>query len=38
MNLSNDLLAAASEKERDQLDEKLYFEVFTLDPKPSKKS
>lgn len=38
MNLSNDLLAAASEKERDQLDEKLYFEVFTLDPKPAKKS
>lgn len=38
MNMSNDLLAAASEKERDQLDEKLYFEVFTLDPKPSKKS
>lgn len=38
MNLSNDLLAAASEKERDQLDEKLYFEVFTLDPKSAKKS
>lgn len=38
MNMSNDLLAAASEKERDQLDEKLYFEVFTLDPKPAKKS
>ncbi len=38
MNLSNDLLAAASEKECDQLDEKLYFEVFTLDPKPAKKS
>jgi len=37
MNMSNDLLAAASEKERDQLDEKLYFEVFTLDPKPAKK-
>ncbi len=38
MNMSNDLLAAASHQEREQIDEKLYFEVFALDPKPSKKS
>jgi type II secretory pathway predicted ATPase ExeA len=38
MNLANDLLAAACQQEREQIDEKLYFEVFTLDPKPSKKS
>ena len=38
MNMANDLLAAASQKERDQIDEKLFFEVFSLDPKPSKKS
>jgi len=38
MNMSNDLLAAASHQEREQLDEKLYFEVFATDPKPSKKS
>jgi general secretion pathway protein A len=38
MNMANDLLAAACHQERDQIDEKLYFEVFSLDPKPSKKS
>jgi type II secretory pathway predicted ATPase ExeA len=37
MNLANDLLAAACHQERELIDEKLYFEVFTLDPKPSKK-
>jgi general secretion pathway protein A len=38
MNMANDLLAAASHQERELIDEKLYFEVFALDPKPSKKS
>lgn len=33
MNLANDLLATASHQEREQIDEKLFFEVFTLDPK-----
>jgi type II secretory pathway predicted ATPase ExeA len=37
MNLANDLLAAAARQERDQLDEKLFFEVFALDPKPTPK-
>ena len=37
MNLANDLLAAACQQEREQIDEKLYFEVFALDPKPAKK-
>ena len=37
MNMANDLLAAACQQEREQLDEKLYFEVFALDPKPAKK-
>ena len=37
MNMANDLLAAASRQERDVLDEKLYFEVFSPDPKPAKK-
>ena len=37
MNMANDLLAAACHQERDQLDEKLYFEVFAPDPKPSAK-
>ena len=32
----NDLLAEASHLEREQIDEKLYFELFTLDPKPRK--
>jgi type II secretory pathway predicted ATPase ExeA len=38
MNLAQDLLAAAAHQEREQLDEKLYFEIFALDPKPAKKS
>jgi len=38
MNMAHDLLAAASHQEREQIDEKLYFEVFALNPKPSKKS
>jgi type II secretory pathway predicted ATPase ExeA len=37
MNMANDLLAAACHQERDQLDEKLYFEVFDPNPKPSAK-
>jgi len=37
MNMANDLLAAACRQERDQLDEKLYFEVFNPDPKPAAK-
>lgn len=38
MNMANDLLVAASQQEREILDEKLYFEVFSLDPKPGKKA
>ncbi len=38
MNMANDLLAAGSQQEREQIDEKLFFEVFALDPKSSKKS
>jgi general secretion pathway protein A len=37
MNLANELLAAACQQEREVLDEKLYFEVFALDPKPTKR-
>ena len=37
MNMANDLLALACQQEREALDEKLYFEVFALDPKPAKK-
>jgi general secretion pathway protein A len=37
MNLANDLLVAASQQEREIIDEKLFFEVFTPDPKPAKK-
>ena len=36
MNLANDLLAAACHQERELIDEKLYFEIFALDPKPKK--
>jgi len=36
MNMANDLLAEALRQEREQLDEKLFFEVFTIDPKPAK--
>jgi type II secretory pathway predicted ATPase ExeA len=38
MNMANDLLAVACQQEREVIDEKLYFEVFALDPKPAKKS
>ena len=38
MNMANELLAAALHEERDQIDEKLFFEVFALDPKPTKKA
>jgi general secretion pathway protein A len=38
MNMANDLLAAASHQEREQIDEKLFFEVFALDPKSAKKA
>jgi hypothetical protein len=37
MNMANDLLAAALHQEREQIDEKLFFEVFALDPKPNPK-
>jgi len=37
MNMANELLVAASHQQREQIDEKLYFEVFALDPKSSKK-
>ena len=37
MNMGHDLLSAALRQERDQLDEKLFFEVFALDPKPAAK-
>jgi type II secretory pathway predicted ATPase ExeA len=37
MNLANDLLVAACHQEREVIDEKLYFEVFALEPKPAKK-
>ena len=33
-NLANDLLNTAAHQEREQLDEKLFFEVFTPDAKP----
>jgi type II secretory pathway predicted ATPase ExeA len=38
MNLANDLLAAACHQERELIDEKLFFEIFAMDPKPTKKS
>lgn len=38
MNMAQDLLAAAARQEREQIDEKLYFEVFALEPKPAKRS
>ena len=37
MNLANELLVAACQQEREVIDEKLYFEVFALDPKPTQK-
>jgi len=33
--MPNDLFAAALHQEREQIDEKLFFEVFALDPKPA---
>lgn len=36
MNMANDLLAAALRRECDQIDEKLFFEVFAFNPKPSR--
>jgi type II secretory pathway predicted ATPase ExeA len=38
MHLAHDLLAAAAQQERDPIDEKLFFEVFALDPKPARKA
>ena len=38
MNMADDLLVAAAHQERDPIDEKLFFEVFALDPKPTKKA
>jgi general secretion pathway protein A len=38
MNMAHDLLAAACHQEREIIDEKLYFEVFSPDPKPVKKA
>ena len=35
MNMGGELLTATCHQERDTLDEKLYFEVFALDPKPA---
>lgn len=35
MNMANDLLAAALQRELDQIDEKLFFEVFAMEPKPA---
>jgi len=37
MNMANDLLVVASQQEREVIDEKLYFEVFALEPKALKK-
>jgi len=37
MNLANELLVAACQQEREVIDEKLYFELFALDPKPTQK-
>jgi hypothetical protein len=35
--MAHELLAAASHQEREQIDEKLYFELFTLNPPKSPK-
>lgn len=37
MNMGNELLAAACHRQLDLIDEKLFFDVFALDPKPSAK-
>ena len=36
-SVSGAAMVAASQQEREVLDEKLFFEVFSLDPKPAKK-
>ena len=36
MNMANDLLSAALQRELEQIDEKLFFEVFALNPKPAR--
>jgi type II secretory pathway predicted ATPase ExeA len=38
MHLAHDLLAAAAQQERELIDQKLFFEVFALDPKPVRKA
>jgi hypothetical protein len=37
MNMANDPMAAAVHEERKQIDEKHFFEVFALDPRPTPK-
>lgn len=37
MNMANDLLAAAMQRELEQIDEKLFFETFAPRPKPSRR-
>ena len=37
LSRANDLLVAASQQQREVLDEKLFFKVFSLDPKPAQK-
>lgn len=36
MNMANELLAHALHRELEQIDEKLFFEVFAINPKPSR--
>lgn len=36
MNMANDLLSVALQRELEQIDEKLFLEVFALNPKPSR--
>ena len=36
MNMANDLLAVALQRECDHIDEKLFFEVFALNPKTTR--
>ena len=38
MNMANDLLAEALRRELNQIDEKLFFEVFSMDPKSTMKA
>lgn len=37
MNMANEILLNACRQEREQIDEGLYFEVFALDPNPSRR-